>query len=185
MNENFKLNASLFEKNNSSGERIEKETVGRIKGADKDEAFEKYIKYSDAMKAVKKPDVQPFEDPSEPSEVPFANDLLSTVADKLNLEDYSDLRFYTAVGSQLDIHHGVDAFFEFDVDGKIVVVTLDVTINESKIDNAKADVVIFMPRDGLDPKLKEDREDYFKKLDEVSSDIIKVINRKVDILMAA
>lgn len=45
--------------------------------------------------------------------------------------------FYTAVGSALDYHHGVDGFFEF----RGVVVTIDVTMNPEK-SIAKADVVV-------------------------------------------
>ncbi len=45
--------------------------------------------------------------------------------------------FYTAVGSSLDFHHGVDGFFEFNG----VVVTVDVTINPTK-EVAKADLVV-------------------------------------------
>lgn len=45
--------------------------------------------------------------------------------------------FYTAVGSALDIHHGIDGWFEFRGE----VVTIDVTMNPEKM-VAKADLVI-------------------------------------------
>jgi hypothetical protein len=108
--------------------------------------------------------------------------LHATLADKIGLEDYKDLRFYTAVGSQLDFKHGVDAFFEVDMNGKTFVVTLDVSMNERKKDESdiKADVLISMPGDGLDPKLKEDKEEYHKKLEEVSNEIIDAIEEKYD-----
>lgn len=47
------------------------------------------------------------------------------------------VRFYTAVGSALDIHEGTDGFFEFAG----AVVTIDVTLNPKK-EIAKADLVV-------------------------------------------
>ena len=47
------------------------------------------------------------------------------------------VRFYTAVGTCLDIHEGIDGFFEF----RGVVVTIDLTLNTEK-ETAKADFVV-------------------------------------------
>lgn len=65
-----------------------------------------------------------------------------------------DVRFYSALKTPLDIMHGVDAFFEIDVEKtegeeeekKSVIVTLDITMREKEGDkNQKANVLIRMP----------------------------------------
>ena len=53
-----------------------------------------------------------------------------------------DVRFYTAVGSTLDLMHSVDGFFVFE---GVVTVTLDLTKNPNK-DACKADVLV-VPED--------------------------------------
>ena len=75
-------------------------------------------------------------DPSDP-EPRFASDLHASVALALGLDDWSTLKFFTAVGSALDHFHGVDCFFVFK--GKIV--TIDVTVNSEKL-IGKADMVL-------------------------------------------
>lgn len=49
----------------------------------------------------------------------------------------SKIKFFTAVGSALDLYHGVDGWFEFNGE----VVTIDITRNLEKV-FAKADIVI-------------------------------------------
>jgi len=92
-----------------------------------------YRPYREAMDEVRR--FQPG-DPSDP-ECRFANDFHAMVALELGLEDWSELKFYTAVGSPLDFYHGVDGFFEFC--GKVV--TIDGTTNPEKLD-AKANYVV-------------------------------------------
>ena len=75
-------------------------------------------------------------DPSDP-ESPTMNDLHALIAIALEIEDWSELRFYTALGSPLDQWHGIDGFFVFR--GKRV--TIDLTINPEK-DGTKADLVV-------------------------------------------
>lgn len=133
-----------------------------------------YLTYRQAMEAVKK--MQPF-DPSDP-DPPFANDLHTTVAERLGLADYSQLGFFTALGSHLDFFHGVDAFFELRPEkGRKIEVTLDITKNPLK-DVGRADVLISMPDEGLDPK--DDRKMYLKKLEETAKKIVAVIRRKTE-----
>lgn len=74
--------------------------------------------------------------PSDP-EPRFAGDLFATVAGRLGIEDWSELKLYSSVGTPLDIFHGVDAFFEY----RGGVVTIDVTLNQHK-DVYKADYVV-------------------------------------------
>jgi len=92
-----------------------------------------YRPYREAMDEVRR--FQPG-DPSDPK-CRFANDLHALVALGLDLENWSELKFYTAVGTALDVYHGVDGFFEFR--GKVA--TIDGTVNPEKLDG-KADVVV-------------------------------------------
>lgn len=70
--------------------------------------------YQDIKNCQKRPNREEEYNPSEPATA-FADDLFSTLAEKLNLEDWSDLRYYSAVGSRLD-YSGVDAFFELEAE---------------------------------------------------------------------
>lgn len=93
-----------------------------------------YKEYEDALEEVKKD--YPW-DPTDPMPR-FANNLHAEVAQELGLEDWSELKLYTAVGSALDRYHGVDAFFEYG-DGRV---TLDVTKNPAKAEGYKPGVMI-------------------------------------------
>ncbi len=92
-----------------------------------------HLSFSQSMELVR--NNQP-SDPSDP-EPRTINDLHAHIAVSLGLDDWSALKFYTAVGSLLDVKHGVDGFFEFA--GRVV--TLDLTINPHK-DEWKADMII-------------------------------------------
>ena len=94
-----------------------------------------YMEYAKAVEDVKKN--QPW-DPTDP-QPRFANNLHAEVALELGLkEDWSTLRFYTAIGSALDRYHGVDGFFEFG-DARV---TMDITQNPAKTSGYKADFII-------------------------------------------
>ena len=92
-----------------------------------------YVPFNRSMMVVKAH--QPW-DPSDP-EPRFASDLHASVALALNLDDWSELRFYTAVGSPLDFFHGIDCFFEF----RGLIVTIDLTVDPKKL-VGKADLVL-------------------------------------------
>lgn len=160
-----------------TGGLAEREIFGEIKKGD--QALEFYSSYGNSIEFVKKS--QPYEDPSEPDKR-FPNDLQATIAYSLNLDDYSKLRFYTAVGSHLDKYHGIDAFFELELKGgRIVRATLDVTLDPVKESGGwKADVVFLWPSDGLDPLLPEDKEKYKDKLKEVSERVKECLNKKIN-----
>ncbi|MFA4995977.1 MAG: hypothetical protein WC536_02420 [Patescibacteria group bacterium] len=133
-----------------TGGILEEELLGRIEseGEVSLKNLKKYIKYRQAIDLVKK--IQPKDsDPSDP-EPYFASDLFAELAEDLELEDYGNLRYYTAVGSRMDFFHGVDAFFEWELDdGRIVQATVDLTMNSEKEDY-KADLVIQVKDDDLD-----------------------------------
>jgi hypothetical protein len=64
----------------------------------------------------------------------FANDLHAAIAEKLGLDDYDELKYYTALYTSLDWDHGIDAFFESGARRVTFGVTLDPHRTESKAD---------------------------------------------------
>lgn len=160
-----------------TGGLTEKEIFGVVENPKNMPELEKrykeagFIKLKDAMDVIKR--YQPEgSDPSDPTP-DFANDLHATVAEKLGIEDYEKVRFYTSVGTYIDIANGVDAFMEIDKDEKTVFVTLDVTNNPQK-GSHKADVVFFISPEGIDPK--EDRKEYMEKIEEVAERVVASFN---------
>lgn len=115
-----------------TGTEIEEESLGHVQVSGYNG---EHMAYRESMRWVKAHQPKGW-DPTDPSPR-FANDLHASVAEALGLDDYSELRFYTAVGSPLDYFHGVDGFFEYR--GKIV--TIDVTVDPGKL-TAKADLVV-------------------------------------------
>jgi len=95
-----------------------------------------YMEYKESLAWAK--DHQPKKDYNNPETLDSEqlSQLKSAVSSKLTNVD-EVLRFYTAIGSPLDVLHGVDGFFEIGNH----IVTLDLTLNSDKI-IAKADVVI-------------------------------------------
>lgn len=108
-----------------------------------------YITFRTAMEIVRL--CQGENDPTDPAP-PFANDLHAAVAEVLTPKDYSRLRFYTAVDSDLDQRHGVDGFFDYQgEDDSRITVTVDVTTDPEKAHfRCRADVVLRVPAVGLD-----------------------------------
>lgn len=54
-----------------------------------------------------------------------------------------ELKFFSAIGSPLDVFHGVDGWFEFRGN----VVTVDLTANTAKVNGYKANVILFYEDD--------------------------------------
>lgn len=104
-----------------------------------------YMPYNRAMTLAKNLAVW---DPTDPAPRQ-ANNLHFYVCEALGVEDYSQVRFYSALGTPLDFYHGVDCWVEFG--GRVV--TIDLTANIHK-DHHKADVVVH----------PEDLEDEGKRL---------------------
>ncbi|MEA3398211.1 MAG: hypothetical protein U9R06_00510 [Patescibacteria group bacterium] len=163
-----------------TGGITEREMLGGTRTPQKEEnipGVKEYIRFDSAIAYAKK--LQASEDPSDP-DTRFANDLHATIAGKLNLENYADLKFYSSIGTHLDKYYGVDAFFEIKIDNVTVLVTMDITTNPNKGDQYKADTIINMPKGGLDPDLSEDKEVYRQKIEEVSGEVVKIICSKYD-----
>lgn len=78
-------------------------------------------------------------------------DLHYFVAEKLGLEDYSGLTFYTCTGTPLDTVYGIDGFMEWNG----VRITLDITKNSGKLE---------------DQRWTEDKADYIFTLHDVNEE---------------
>lgn len=133
-----------------TGGMLEEEMLGKIESKEEEELLDirDYIEYEDAIDIVKS--IQPKEsDPTDPDPY-FASDLHTMLAENLELEDYSDLEYYTAVSSRFDFFHGVDAFFEWKLPGgRVIMATFDVTKNREKLLH-KADVITQVDEEDLD-----------------------------------
>ena len=162
-----------------TGHLAEGEVLGETKPEQKEREKEfegEYINFNQAVDIVKDTDFQPFKDPTNPHEKPFPHDVHATIVDLLSLDNYEQVRFYTAVGSYLDRKHGVDAFFELDLgNGESVRATLDMTQNPHKRDY-EADVVFQWPRDGIDRRDPGDRIVWRDKVNEVARDAADVLS---------
>ena len=99
-----------------------------------------YVPFQKALRLVR--ENQPW-DPTDPSKR-AGEDLHAQVAIALELDDFSELSFLSALGTPLDFFHGIDALFEWR--GRVV--TIDLTTNPHK-DSYKADLII-RPEDGDD-----------------------------------
>lgn len=156
---------------------MERDLLGEVSP----EYFERYkefrfVPYRTALAMVK--EFQP-SDPTDP-ERRFANDLHATIADKLGLDDYGKLRFYTAVThTHFDVFHHVDAFFELQYEtdeGSIARVTLDLTSFPKE--SWKADVLIKVPDEGFDLNDAEDKERYRKCIERAAGEIVALLQER-------
>ncbi|MBI4437849.1 hypothetical protein HY631_02765 [Candidatus Uhrbacteria bacterium] len=131
-----------------SGRLNERDVLGEFRGtseygaAFREAANERgYVTYDRAMELVRR---YSSEDPLNPKK-PFARELRLAVLDELGFEEDADtdrVKFYSAVGTPLDVFHGVDAWIELVTQrGRRHAVTLDVTMNPGK-ETHKADVIV-------------------------------------------
>lgn len=83
---------------------------------------------------------------------PFARFLHQEIDERIDLEDTTKLKFYSAVSNtknktMLDKDFGIDAFIEFEQEtGEPIIVSIDVTLKPYK-ENPKADIVFSLPDD--------------------------------------
>lgn len=115
--------------NGYTGRLFEHEVLGECVWRQSQE----YLPYRQALALVR--ECQPW-DPADPGPR-MASDLHATVCMALELEDWFQLRLYTAVGSPADRYHGVDGWVEWQ--GRVV--TLDLTTDPAK-GFAKADFLV-------------------------------------------
>ena len=119
-----------------TGRLLEEEVLAKVGGDWREQGFFTEEKSYEWVKSH-----QPW-NPSDPNVVEggpnyIANDLHYKVAEALQLEDLSELKFYTALDSPLDLYFGVDAFFEYHD----AILTVDLTQNPHKLSH-KADIIV-------------------------------------------
>ncbi|MBI2483185.1 hypothetical protein HYV74_03345 [Candidatus Uhrbacteria bacterium] len=133
-----------------TGRQFERDFVGSItQDRAYQEALQKvatpdgFVRFDAALRLVRAH--QPW-DPTNP-DADLLRDLRLEIIDQLHLreQDADRVRAYTAVGSPLDIFHGIDAFIEYQ-DQKtenVRRITLDLTLKEHKdADQRKANILI-------------------------------------------
>lgn len=128
----------------TTGKIIERELFGEAE-FERLKKFPEYQKYYEAMQTAR--ELQPG-DPKDPK-TDFAYEVLVQLEKILGAEDA--VGFYTAVGTLLDVRHGVDGWFEHD-DGSRA--TVDLTRDPRK-GSSRADIVFPVPHDGLDRQVSE------------------------------
>jgi|GEM_PF-1304401 len=124
-----------------------------------------YVKFKDSLNLVR----DNYDgDPTNP-EKRLPHDLLVEIRCRIFGDEFSDeegdrLKFYSAIGTPLDLYHGIDGWFEFiDLANRQVIVTVDVTENLEKAsagDKNKADLIIVDTED----------ERFLGNVDKVDSD---------------
>lgn len=159
-----------------TGGLMERELFGEFEP--KQEKPPKYLDFNNAITIVI--DNQPG-DPTDP-QADFARDLHYAMVQKLDPieEDCSNLRFYTAVGSQLDWHHGVDGFFIYTDKntGFQYLITIDLTMDPSKsLPGKKAEYLLYVNEDQLDVKFNKKEYDHLMQLQ--SSELVRLIKKKI------
>lgn len=131
-----------------------------------------YVGYNDALELAKK--FQPW-DPANPNKN-FARDLRIEIIDQLGLEREEDMdrvKFYTSVGSPLDVFHGIDAFLEYtDKEGKTHRVTFDLSMNPAK-EEYKADLIV---KELADPE--HESEKYLEEIKETAKNAASLLPKE-------
>ncbi|MEK7545991.1 MAG: hypothetical protein AAB554_02835 [Patescibacteria group bacterium] len=115
----------------------------------------------------------------ERGETSMSTDLRVAVEDALGITDEGDeLKFYSAVGSIIDLKLGVDAFFELTDPrtGAYARVTLDATLNKEKQKEGwKADVII-----GEMPDAGQEADAYLDAIDQTGGGIANLLQRRLN-----
>jgi hypothetical protein len=132
-----------------------------------------YQRYNDAIDFIR--DFYPEGESANPNQE-FANDLRLEVMDGLGLEEsMSDsLEFYSAVGTPLDVFHGVDAWIQIKgVNGRVAYVTMDATLDKSK-DEYKSDIII---RDIADPDTENGK--FIEQVEQYGTEVAELLRNKI------
>lgn len=132
---------------------------------------DRYVSHKDSLELVQRFSK---EDPTNPKK-DLLRDLRLEIIDALDDEKVT-VEAYSALGTPLDVFHGIDAFLIIKQDGKETVITLDATLREKKLDDqegAKADILI---RDIPSPEFEETK--YLATVQDISTKILKVYKRQ-------
>ena len=107
-------------------------------------------------------------------ERPFALGVYKTVSKMLAEQGFrGELRYYTALYSELDHFHHTDAFFEFDVPGgKTHEVTIDCSFRDKE--QLKADILLHVTNEQL-----EDRKEFVLLIIDTADSIVNKFREKI------
>lgn len=141
-----------------------------------------YVSYNDALDLARQS--QPG-DPTNP-QADFLRELRLELIERLGIESDAQAELvngYTAVGTPLDVLHGVDAFVVVSHEGYDIPVTLDATLRPEKLERVaaasdfgpKADVLV-----GEVPDLGEDEDAYLQAIEEVAIEVMKKVYEKIE-----
>ena len=105
--------------------------------------------------------------PSTLSRSRVVTKLRNSIAERLS-DSTTPVKFFTAVGTPLDVYHGVDGFFE---QGSRIV-TCDISLREKEVIKADVLIVVTMGREGLvsisDIEMKRAVENIVRKFETVA-----------------
>jgi hypothetical protein len=160
-----------------------KEMLGaaRVETAEERSGKIEYQTFDDAVESAR--ERQPG-NPADP-EPRFASDLHFTTAGLLELDELESLKFFTGVNGPLARFHKIDSFFELQPDpGKpdIIRVTLELTTDDNKRVADKADLLIHVPVEGLDPTDPKDKDAFATLTVEASKRISAIIEKELTLL---
>ncbi len=97
-----------------------------------EDIYKEYLPFEQAIDLVR--DNQEFEDPSDPHEKPFPDNLHSTIVELLDLKNHQQLQYFTAIRSKVDWFHQTDAFVEMlSSNGELLRAILDLTTSKNAL----------------------------------------------------
>ncbi len=106
----------------------------------------------------------------------FANDLRLEIIENLDIHpDWTDdVRIYSALGTNVDIFHGTDAWIEMPTErGKPLVLTMDASLKTIKVEGGyKADIVV-----GKLPDVESD--EYLEEVEKHASSLVDKYRQKM------
>lgn len=152
------------------------EELEKVRQESKKKGLKYFVNFKDAMSLVKRFQPRDMEDPErkriEPSDPqsPLLRDLRLELMERLDIENDEIIKAYTAVGSELDYIHGVDAFLE--IAGEIV--TLDLTLKSDISLKTKADIII--NKEIQDPKDPDKEDEYLENVADIATRIYKKLS---------
>lgn len=120
----------------TEGEDIERAVFGTPKSMPGERVRNEYMPYEQALAYARERKGNPLEQPR------FVKKLRALVAQYCN-DSTVVARFVSAVGTPLDVYHGVDGFFELynpDTKAIVAIATVDVSAREKEL--CKADVLL-------------------------------------------
>lgn len=142
-----------------------------------------YVSWKDSLKLARK--FSPY-DPTDPHNKPFLNDLRIAFIDELGFTEEKDMnrvKIFTAVGSPLDVWHGIDAFLEIeDKNGRVSKIIgfdakemADSPETREHVHDKKADIVIFMKDI---PDAEAESKEYDAKMGEIAKEAVQIFKTK-------